>query len=109
MAVKWREGGGAEGKWGPRFAEVLSAESQEQQDAGRTAGRIESGHEGLHHPGDAVDGLVLTNDPFTQAAFEVYGIRATQSGIELHPVDRTHGVPLLLILVLFRVAAHVPY
>lgn len=28
VAVKWRVGGGAEGEWGPRFAEVLSAESQ---------------------------------------------------------------------------------
>lgn len=99
VAVKRRAGGGAEGKWGPRFAAVLSAESQSGPG---TAGcrqavrRIESGHEGLHHPGDFVDGLVLANDPFTQASFEVYGVWATQGGVQLHPLDSTHGVPLLL-------------
>jgi hypothetical protein len=43
------------------------------------------------------------------AGFELYGVRAAQRGIEFHSLDRTHGVPLLLFLVLLRVAAHVPY
>jgi hypothetical protein len=81
------------------FAEVLSADSsrpQEQQDARGTVRRVEAGHEGLHHPGDFVDGLILANDVFTQAAFEVYGVWAAQGGVQLHPSGSYSRGPLLL-------------
>src|SRR5690242_20036963 len=91
------KGRGVRGEGGTRFCRRpecgKASRAQEQQDAGGTAGRIETGHEGLHHPGDLVDGLVLTNNPFTQAAFKVYGIWTTQGGVQFHPLDRTHWVP----------------
>lgn len=83
--------------------------AQKEQHAGRPPHGAEAGHEGLNDPAEFLDGIVLTDDAIVHAGFELYGIRAAQRGIEFHSLDRTHGVPLLLFLVLLRVAAHVPY
>jgi hypothetical protein len=71
--------------------------------------RAEAGHEGRDDPAEFLDGVVLPDHAIEHAGFELYGIRAARRGIEFHSLDGTHGVPLLLFLVLLRVAAHVPY
>jgi hypothetical protein len=83
--------------------------AQKEQHAGGTPRGAEAGHEGLNDPAELLDGVILPDHAIVHAGFKLYGIRAAQRGIEFHSLDRTHGVPLLLFLVLLRVAAHVPY
>jgi hypothetical protein len=48
----------------------------------------------------------LANDPIAHPFVELNGIGTTQCGIELHSLDRTHGVPLLLFVFLW-ITAHI--
>ena len=112
-AVKWRAGEACGEGRGPGFTKVFSAESQSGPETaarrldGQAARRVEASHEGLDDPAHFLDGFVLPDNELMHALFKLDGIGTPLCGVEFYSLN-LHGVPLLLI-VLFRVAAHVPY
>ena len=87
-------GRGAGGEGGTRFFRRPECGNR----VGPRNSRMPAGRPGGLNPAMKVCTIQVTwsmasswpTNAFTQAAFEVYGIWATQGGVHLHPLDRTH-------------------